>query len=186
MFLTRCAVFRCFCIAAFAVFHQIFKYDTNHFKRWLTLFQANKYRLLTLSSTKVAILGAYLVSLPNRLTYHLTLIYTWTSVQISDKRFCLQNRFTFICVSYWCIECYECLYCAFPKEDSSSRTILIFIKEKSKLLRFVFNFRMSILNKIACHQTAVKLSDASSDWFLYFQLRVKYGEEVLRNDDMQW
>ena len=63
----------------------------------------------------------------------LSSFYSWTSVQKSDKRFCLQNRFTFICVSCWCVECYKCLYCTFPKEDSPRKVAYFFYKRKIRI-----------------------------------------------------
>ena len=75
----------------------------------------------------------------------LSSFYSWTSVQKSDNQFCVQNRFTFICVPCWCVECYKCLYCTFPKEDSPAWATLIFIKEKSELQRFVLDYEMSSL-----------------------------------------
>ena len=63
----------------------------------------------------------------------LSSFYSWISVQKSNKRFCLQNRFTFVCISCWCVECYKCLHCTFPKEDSPKVAVhFLFNKCKPK------------------------------------------------------
>ena len=120
------------------------------FFRWINI------KLHTRFPTKVVILGAYLVLSPNRLTYHLTLIDTWTSVQRCNKRFCLQNRFTFICVSCWCVECYKCLYCTFPKEDSPVRSPAFFYKSKVGIAAICLGL-----------QNALNISDNSSIYNYY-------------------
>ena len=57
----------------------------------------------------------------------------------------MQNRFTFVCISCWCVECYKCLYCTFPKEDSPFRQPLFLLNEQSELQRFVLDWEMSSL-----------------------------------------
>ena len=106
------------------------------FFRWINI------KLHTRFPTKVVILGAYLVLSPNRLTYHLTLIDTWTSVQRNAKQFYRRNRFTFVCVLCWYIEYHECLCCTPLKEDTPLRSPAFFIKEKSELRWFVLDYRM--------------------------------------------
>ena len=112
-------------------------------------------------------------------TLLLSSVFTWISVQKCDSRFCLQNRFTFICVSCWCVECYKCLYCTFPKEDSPSWATLIFIKEKSELQWFVLDCEMSFLNKTSFNFPAniysVLIPGKLNDLFLCF-----FGVNILK------
>ena len=94
------------------------------------------------------------------------LVLFLNSVQRSDKRFCLQNRFTLIYVPCWCVECYKWLYCTLPKEDSPLRATLIFIKEKSELLRFYLNTQ-------------------AARWLLLYAIHIYANDclsEFLRND----
>ena len=91
----------------------------------------------------------------------LSSFYSWTSVQKSDKRFCLQNRFTLICVSCWCVECYKCLCCTFPKEDSPTVATLIFYKRKVGIAAICLGL-----------QNALNISDNSSIYNYYGTNRV--------------
>ena len=123
---------------------------------------------------EVAIVGEYLVLSPNRLTYHLSLIYTWTSVQRSAKQFYGRNRFIEFYVVHWLIVHYKRLCCTLLKEDSPVRATLIFIKEKSELQWFVLDCEMSFLNKTSFNFPAniysVLIPGKLNDLFLCFSV----------------
>ena len=94
------------------------------FFRWINI------KLHTRFPTKVVILGAYLVLSPNRLTYHLTLIDTWTSVQRNAKQFYRRNRFIELYVVHWFIVHYKRFCCTPLKEDTPMRIACFFYKRK--------------------------------------------------------
>ena len=89
-------------------------------------------------------------------TLLLSSVFTWTSVQKCDSRFCLQNRFTLICVSYWYIEHHECFCCTLPKEDSPFWATLIFIKRTIRIAAICFGL-----------QNALNISDNRSIYNYY-------------------
>ena len=91
----------------------------------------------------------------------LSSFYTLTSIQKSNKRFCLQNRFTFIYVPCWCVECYKCLYCTFPKEDSPVKGDPYFYKRKIRIAAICLVL-----------QNALNISDNSSIYNYYGTNRV--------------
>ena len=69
---------------------------------------------------------------------------------------------------------YENVHCALPAEGSPSRATLIFIKEKSELLRFVLDCEMSFLNKTSFNFPAniysVLIPGKLNDLFLCFSV----------------
>ena len=86
----------------------------------------------------------------------LSSVFTWISVQKSDNQFCVQNRFTLICVPCWCVECYKCLYCTFPKEDSHTLGDPYFYKRKIRIAAICLGL-----------QNALNISDNSSIYNYY-------------------